>query len=1138
MLISGIMRADIPLAINCKNKALDARESKHFNEAAALFVKTLEEIPKDLRYGSDWNYVIQNLDICLLDAIKTKQITHAKIISIIDSLYNLGTLWSDFPLLSHALVESKYLIEFDHLSNKLGKYDSNHQFKVRENFAMGHYLLSCKRYSESIQYFTIGIEEAEKHKDYSLIYDDEGLCQWRFVSYSYFELGQIQESIASIEKAKNAIARDFGTSSKLYLDVLDDLATNVSIYLEDDSTAIKYCEEALSILKEKHEVHSSEYLNWSMKLLGEYKISMQHHKTIELGESIISLLVDSQQISYVAGVLASAYSDLGIKDNADKFYRMSIDKAPDKRSSLTPLCNYSRFLYNSNRKTDSHKIGEKIESILTSISPTTSTDSIDFSFGYNTLANIHADQIHIAMYYMDKAEVHLSPLSPGANFYHYQNKAQLESNPFKQLLALQEAEKCCLQLKSPIISGMLFRDMGDRYHRIGDYDQALFYYSKASNSLKESHIDSSSSIWLALDNNKAKTLSLIGQYVPAAIEYESVLKRLKSTGSVNDASYRTVLSNLIQALIKSNDMEYASNYLKEYGELVAKSGSGTELSRFYFLAGRLDYEKKDFLSAEKNYSEALRILGDSSASENLAYLEGLRDVYYQLGDPKFIPVFRNVLHANINDLIRDFYYLSESERKTALFILRNLKNNVLSRTTRYPDIVPDALGLSLFAKGFLLRLNDAGFKEAANNPQAGALLTEVSEHKVKLTAAINAMDFKTQTEEERLIADLYRKFNNQFVELDTLLNTAISSIPYPASRTKYIDFEEYVNDEGEKGLMAFVIAKENTISSVRFSIPEDKSLESTYRRIWFPLDSLLKDTNCIYFSTDGILNTIPIEFAEDEDGVTMCEKYEMHRVFHLSDIRKSEGIGNRVEAIGVADHNSPKGQARGLDDGYRGNWNDLAGVETELYRIAESLDGISEYHRVFNDEATEAYVKSLSGQPITTLHISTHGFYRGENELIKAFNDTTDFDHNIARRLLLGNRTSASGLVMRNGNLSWKAKTITEDEDNILTTEEVETLSFPKLNLTVLSACETGLGELSADGVWGLQRAFRIAGSGSLICSLRQVKDNGAADFMAEFYRQAATGISVHDAFYNARKELLSHDPANKEVWSSFILIE
>ena len=1138
MLVAGIMRADIPTAINYKNKALSARESKHFNEATTLFVKTLNEIPKDLRYGSDWNYVVQNLDICLLDAIKAKQITSTEIISVIDTLHNLGALWSDFPLLSDALIVYSNLLGFEHLSNKLGKYDSNYKFKVREYFAIGHSLLSCKRHSESIRYFTLGIEEAEKHKDYSLIYDDENLCQWYFVSYSYFELGQIKEGIESIEKAKDAIARDFGTSSKQYLEVLSDLETNVSLYLEDNSSAIKYCEEALSILRDNHQDHCSKYLNWSIKLLGEYKTSKQYRKAIELGESIIPLLAEPQQISVVAGALASAYSDLGIKDKADKFYRLSIDKAPDTKTSIIPLCNYSRFLYESNRKTDSHKVGKKVESIITSISPTNSSDSIDFSFGYNTLAHIHADQIPIAKGYMNRAEGYLSPLSPAANFYHYQNKAQLESNPYKQLLALQEAEKWCLQLNNPIISGMLFRDMGDRCHRIGDYDQALLYYLKATKSLKMSHLDSSSSVWLALDNNKAKTHSLIGQYAPAAIEYESVLKRIKSTSGVNSSSYRTVLGNLIQALIKNNDLEYASIYLNEYGELVAQSENEFERSEFHCLSGLLDYARKDFLSAEKNYSEALRIIGDTSAPEYLAYLEGLRDVYYQLEDPKFIPVFREVLHANITNLIRDFYFLSESERKTALFILKNLKNDVLSRTIRYPVIIPDALGLSLFAKGFLLRLNDAEFKAAANNPQAKALLAEMSEHKAKVIAAINAMDFKTQAQEERLIADLYRKFNNQFVELDTLENTAISAIPIPASRTKYIDFEEYVNDEGEKSLMAFVIANEYTISAVRLSIPEDKSLESIYRRIWFPLDSLLEDADCIYFSTDGILNTMPIEFAEDEDGVPMCEKYDMHRVFHLSDIRKSEGIGDRVEAIGVADHNSPNGEARGLDDGYRGNWNDLAGVETELYRIAESLDGISEYHRAFNDEATEAYVKSLSGQPITTLHISTHGFYRGENELTKAFNDTTDFDHNIARRLLMGNRTSASGLVMRNGNLSWKAETITEDEDNILTSEEVETLSFPKLNLTVLSACETGLGELSADGVWGLQRAFRIAGSASLICSLRQVKDNGAADFMAEFYRQAAIGKSVHDAFYNARKELLSHDPANKEVWSSFLLIE
>ncbi|MDE7343752.1 MAG: CHAT domain-containing protein [Muribaculaceae bacterium] len=83
-----------------------------------------------------------------------------------------------------------------------------------------------------------------------------------------------------------------------------------------------------------------------------------------------------------------------------------------------------------------------------------------------------------------------------------------------------------------------------------------------------------------------------------------------------------------------------------------------------------------------------------------------------------------------------------------------------------------------------------------------------------------------------------------------------------------------------------------------------------------------------------------------------------------------------------------------------------------------------------------------------------------------------------------------------------------------------------------------GLGELMADGVWRLQRAFSIAGSSALIYSLRQIYDTGTADFMAEFYRQSATGISIHDAFYSTRNEHLNQDTAKKKVWSAFILIE
>lgn len=87
-------------------------------------------------------------------------------------------------------------------------------------------------------------------------------------------------------------------------------------------------------------------------------------------------------------------------------------------------------------------------------------------------------------------------------------------------------------------------------------------------------------------------------------------------------------------------------------------------------------------------------------------------------------------------------------------------------------------------------------------------------------------------------------------------------------------------------------------------------------------------------------------------------------------------------------------------------------------------------------------------------------------------------------------------------------------------------------------ACDTGRGEVDAEGVWGLQRAFRIVGTKSLICSLSKVDDYWSAQFMDAFYEQAAQGKTVYDSFQSAHRWLRNELPDNPEIWSSFILIE
>ena len=467
---------------------------------------------------------------------------------------------------------------------------------------------------------------------------------------------------------------------------------------------------------------------------------------------------------------------------------------------------------------------------------------------------------------------------------------------------------------------------------------------------------------------------------------------------------------------------------------------------------------------------------------------------------------------------------------------------MLSALSFAPDIVEVALDYSLFSKGLFFHTQSVTDKQLGLSDSARIELGTLRDLKIQLNRAISAGEDELAQRLLGSIKSRERYLWNDFLNFDDF-QAVFEDYSTESIKNKIKDKDIYlefvdINNEDTSHIGVFIISKNLPVRFLDLGESARLAQSNANSRLWKPILNTVTSDAKIYFSSDGALNIFPIEFAEDEAGVPICDKYDLHRVFHLSDIRPETGIGNRVEAIGVADHNSPSGQALGLNDGYRGNWDDLAGVETELYRIAENLDGTTQYHRAFNDEATEAYVKNLSGQPITTLHVSTHGFYRGEKELTEALSDSSNFDHNMASRLLLGNRSSVSGLVMRNGNLSWKAKYVTEDEDNILTSEEVETLSFPNLNLTVLSACETGLGETSADGVWGLQRAFRIAGSGSMICSLWKVNDSATADFMAEFYHRAAEGSTIHDAFYGARAELLDRDPSKKKEWSSFILIE
>ena len=130
-----------------------------------------------------------------------------------------------------------------------------------------------------------------------------------------------------------------------------------------------------------------------------------------------------------------------------------------------------------------------------------------------------------------------------------------------------------------------------------------------------------------------------------------------------------------------------------------------------------------------------------------------------------------------------------------------------------------------------------------------------------------------------------------------------------------------------------------------------------------------------------------------------------------------------------------------------------------------------------------------------------------------------------------------SGVALAHANDVWQRPALKEGEDGVLTANEVSTLNLKNTDLVVLSACETGLGDiLGSEGVYGLQRAFKMAGAKYTIMSLWKVPDAETAEFMKLFYKNLTKMKDIPAAFEKARKTMREkHDPY---YWAAFVLVE
>lgn len=308
-----------------------------------------------------------------------------------------------------------------------------------------------------------------------------------------------------------------------------------------------------------------------------------------------------------------------------------------------------------------------------------------------------------------------------------------------------------------------------------------------------------------------------------------------------------------------------------------------------------------------------------------------------------------------------------------------------------------------------------------------------------------------------------------------------------------------------------------------------------YEKLWGKLNGYIDGYNRVFFSPMGMLNLINIEALADSNGQTALERYNLTRVSstrQLNSANVHESISSVISFGGIDYDKSASEIVDSLNT--RGNWSYLKNTLAEVNSVEKSFNTKKNIIKTVTGEyATEASFKQLDGTNANVIHLASHGFYiPAQRRKDIPYYSKSDYTQIIENELFY------SGLIMSGGQSAWKDSAfVAEKDDGILTSYEISKLDLHNVNLVVLSACETGLGDNLYDGIYGLQRAFKKAGARTILMSLWNINDKATSEYMELFYYFLTSGLSKQESYRRTVVEMKKRyeDPY---YWASFIMLD
>lgn len=700
--------------------------------------------------------------------------------------------------------------------------------------------------------------------------------------------------------------------------------------------------------------------------------------------------------------------------------------------------------------------------------------------------------------------------------------------------------------------------------------QAIGRFEQAEASLKEAI-----SIAEKLENQKSKNhlkflsnLALLyqqmGKYPEAEAIYLGMEKRLGKSNPdfaamlTNQAALYMLMGkqDRVEGLLKDAAAIYKDNFGEE-NPAYAKAIS--DLGNFYRFSTRYD-EALPLL--EKALAIREKMLGKNhplyaQSQEDLAIL------YWKNKAPqKASGLYREVMEKSLGFINTYFPPMSEAEKTKYWDVLsprfQRFYNFAIENSSTLPEAVKDLFNYQIATKALLLNSTNK-VKQSILKSHDGLLIkdyltwldqkeqlarlyayskAELKEQKINLDSiemAANAME-KKLSERSKDFSEGYAAAEIPYTRIRDLLGdneAVVEIIRVRKFDQAFTDDAQYVALILKKGVdvpKMKVLANGQQLETryakyYRNAIQQKIADDYSYDQYWSAIEPEVRGKKIIYFSPDGIFNQINLNTLRKPGGSFLINSYDVTVLGNSRDLialksRKKVAPGKNATLLGFPEYGGTAISA-------------LPGTKVEIDGIARILKGAGFQVSVLTQgAATESKLKSVNGPAL--LHIATHGYFlkdvdKNGSAFGIAMENANDNPLLRSGLMLAGAAKTVSGAAMPN---------LSSNDNGVLTAYEAMNLDLEGTHLIVLSACETGLGEVKAgEGVYGLQRAFLVAGAEALIMSLWKVDDAATQQLMKNFYSNWIKDPSnKQKAFKQAQLQLMTKfkDPY---YWGAFVMM-